>query len=179
MQGEIYIMGIFSRKPSAASTPVPLSTLNLAPVEWWANHFLLRSGLEYREVQALQQQYPTPTPAPNLDFTFSAGDPPNPWTLAICCAEQAVCDALIVYITISISGNLMPREVALDHYAKTGLEGLVGVISTHERQDYLQLVHEVVNTKIEASFDNFFARLLGDYLSNFWPQREPFTAQLG
>lgn len=177
-------MGIFSRKPSAptprpvppASTPVPLSTLNLAPVEWWANHFLVRSGLEYQEVQALQQQYPTPPPAPNIDFTFSAGDPPNPWTLAICCAEQAVCDALIVYITIS--GKFMPREVALDHYAKSGLEGLVGVISTHERQDYLQFVHEVANAKIEASFDNFFARLLGDYLSNFWPQREPFTAQL-
>lgn len=180
-------MGLFGRKKNASSTlpvpqvlapvPMPLSTLGLAPVDYWAEHFLLGAGLDPNEVSRLKSAYPTPVPPPNTDHTFDAGDPPNPWTFAMACAEQAVYDALHVYITTA--GKFLSAEVAQEMYAGDGLEILVGVIVAREEPQYMSSVNELVDQKIRNSFDVFFVRMLSHYLEGAWPNGESFRTRLG
>lgn len=173
-------MGLFSRNKDAqtgrpaAIVPLPLSILDLAPVEFWAEAFLRAAGLSDADVHHLQLTYATAVPAPNPRHVFDAGDPPNPWTLAMECAEQAVSDALSVYITHV--GKFLPADIVNEMYAQDGLDILVGVIYAREEPRYKSEVKEVVHGKIQSSYDAFFARMLSHYLRDFWPRGEPFTA---
>ena len=178
-------MGLFSRKKDAPRSrvepapfvPRPLSTFDLAPVEFWAEQFLRGAGLGVGEIDRLKSAYPTAVPAPNPDHVFDAGDPPNPWTLAMACAEQALGDALGVYIYHV--GKFLPADVVNQMYAQGGLEILVGVIAAREQPQHMSEVKDLVNRKIQSSFDAFFLGMLLQYLRDRWPKGEPFRARAG
>lgn len=170
-------MGIFGRNRASSSTPIELSELKLGSVQDWAETLLRMVGMDPAEVARVRQTHPTPVPPPNVDHVFDAGEPPNPWTLAVACAEAAIADALQVYLYAG--GRFVTQQQAAEIYARSGLNGLAGAIRFHESRENLQWVHEVVNEKIERSFSAFFVRMVTHYLRDFWPQRKSFRVKVG
>lgn len=156
--------------------PQPLSELNLAPVDYWAARFLRELGMDAAKVRHLKSTYRTTSTPPNTERKFDAGDPPNPWTLAMACAEQAVYDALHTYIFAT--AKFMPAADVKEIYAQGGLEALAEVVRAREKVRRLQSMHEAVNQNIESSFHKLYARMLGTYLQDFWPERKPFCVRI-
>lgn len=166
-----------ARRPATPEARSALSELNIGSVYGWADAFLRMAGLDAPEVDRLKESYPTPAPQPNLDHVFDAGDPSNPWTLAVACAEAAIADALQVYLYAA--RRLVPQRRALEIYADDGLEGLARVIRFREDKENLLWAHEVIKEKIQKSFSDFFVRMLTHYLQDCWPEQKPFTARVG
>jgi len=156
--------------------PQPLSELNLAPVDYWAARFLRELGVGAAEVRHLRSTYGTTLTPQNPEHRFDAGDPPNPWTLAVACAEQAVYDALHTYIFAR--AKFMPAADVKEIYAQGGLEALAGVIRAREKVRRLRFMQEAVNQDIESSFQQVYARMMGTYLQDFWPERKPFCVRI-
>lgn len=171
-------MGIFgSKRTPAKPAPADLSELRLGSIYGWADTFLRMAGMETAEIDRIKVAYPTPLPAANLDLTFDAGDPSNPWTLAVVCAEAAIADAMQVYLYAG--RGFISRDQAAAVYAEGGLEGLAGAIRFHEKQVNLQWVHEVVNDKIQKSYSNIFERMINHYLRDYWPEQKIFSVRVG
>lgn len=171
------MVGIFgSKRTPTKPAPAGLSSLHLGSVYGWADTFLRMVGMETAEIDRLKAAYPTTVPAPNLNLTLDAGDPSNPWTLAVVCAEATIADALQVYLYAG--GEFMSQEQALTVYTESGLEGLAGAIRFHEKPINLQWVHEVISDKIQKSFSNIFERMINHYLRDYWPEQKIFRVRV-
>lgn len=110
--------------PVQTFTPVALPSVGLPTVEQLAEYLLRIAGLQDREITRLQGLYPTLAP-PNPEHTLGAGDPPNPWTLAVLAAEQCIWDLLNALV---VNRGRMPSDGAMNLYRDHGVEGLAEVL---------------------------------------------------
>jgi hypothetical protein len=110
--------------PVQTFTPIALPSVGLPTVEQLAEYLLRIAGLQDREITRLKGLYPTLAP-PNPEHTLGAGDPPNPWTLAVLVAEQCIWDLLNALV---VNRGRMPSDGAMNLYRDHGVEGLAEVL---------------------------------------------------
>ena len=53
------------------------------------------------------------------------------------------------------------------------------LLHAREKVRRLKFTHEAVNQNIESSFQSVYARMMGTYLQDFWPERKPFCVRIG